>query len=367
MFTKFLALLIVLLLTASTAYANDWGLRTVMLDAVSATHDWDDYTCPGARAEIQFTDACGLPVAVAVLNSRYHTVLLTTSTAEDDRTQFVRHAVTTAVWQPENDTHLFTALLPLADGSGGFTLCYDETERYCFATQGDNYKLSYAQTGGTAFAWDAVRTGYCVSGENVPDDALWFPPDGQITMTDFNISLFPHSADEAAQLNALTGRIRARLKVQDYVIDRRAKKTLAVYSAPSEGAWRAANGKASVSLKKTVQVFGVTENEEGMWTCVEYGVSNRTSRIGYVKGNLLPGCDAIPLTALSLTASRDTYLTDDPDVSQYRQKEIPAGTELTVLAVYNAYYAYTESRIDGKAFRGFVPLLDLRTVAAAEN
>ncbi len=356
-------LLAALLPICSTASANSWGLNTVMLDAVSATHDWDDYTSLSDQAEVQFTDVDGLPVAVAVLHSRYHNVLLTSATAEDDRTQFVRYAVTTAVWQPEDDAHTFDALLPLDDGSAGFTLCCDGTERYRFALSSDTYRLVSAQVGETSFFWSEDQACYQVLGEDVLSGASWVPPDGQITLTDFNISLFPRSVDEVAGLNTLTDQIGARLVAQDSVIDRQAEGTLAVYSAPSESAWCAAGGKASVSLKETVWILGVTENAEGVWTCIEYNVSSRTARIGYVKANLTSGCDVCAFTGLLLNTAEDTGLTDDPDVSQYPQKEIPAGTELNVLAVYNAYYAYVESEIDGQTFRGFVPLRALQAGA----
>lgn len=126
----FIVVLAALLCLGSAASANGWGLKTVMLDAVSATHDWDDYTTFSDRAEVQFRDADGLPVAVTVLGSRYHNVLLTSATAEDDRTQFVRFAVTTAVWQPEDDPHAFDGLEAPSGGDGGFTLCFDGSERY---------------------------------------------------------------------------------------------------------------------------------------------------------------------------------------------------------------------------------------------
>lgn len=353
----FWLLLLALILLCSTASANSWGLKTVMLDAVSATHDWDDYTTLSDQAEIQLTNRDGLPVAVAVLHSRYHNVLLASATAEDDRTQFVRYAVTTAVPQPgENEQ----PPVELVAGDNSFTLRCGDAEQFSFALDMGIYRLVSAQVGETSFFWSKDPAYYQVLSANVLDGASWVPPEGQLRLPDFNINLFPRSVDEVCRLNLLTDQISARLETQDSVIDRQATETMAVYSAPSANAWRAAKGKASVSLKEAVLVLGVTDNAEGRWTCIEYHVSNRTARIGYVKGDLLPGCDACAFNTLSLTTSEDTYLTDDPDVSQYPQKEVPAGTALSVLAVYNAGYAYVESDIGGQPFRGFVPLRALQ-------
>ncbi|NCB06445.1 MAG: hypothetical protein EOM69_13110, partial [Clostridia bacterium] len=309
----FIFLLAFCLLTCSTASANSWGLHTMMLDAVTATHDWDDYTTPTTRAEIEFPDADGNAEAVAVLQSKYHSVLLTCGTAEDDRTPFIRDAVTTAVWQPGDDGHSFDALLPLDNGCAGFILVCDGADQFTFTQSGDIYRLTSAQLGEVSFVWSRDASAYLVRGGDAPDGIAWAPPYGQIHLSDFNIRLFPRSAEEADRLNRLVDTIGVGFPTRKNAMDAHAKGTLPVYSAPSEKAWRAAKGKASVSLKGPVWVLAMTQNAEGVWTCIEYGVSARTSRIGYVRSNLGPLMNMIDFANLPMRTSMDTYLTDDPD------------------------------------------------------
>ena len=63
----------------------------------------------------------------------------------------------------------------------------------------------------------------------------------------------------------------------------------------------------------------------------------------------------------------DTWLTDDPDVSQYSQFKVPKGTQFTCMGLYNDYYAYVGAEVkndkfvDGGAIIwGFVPVRDLK-------
>ena len=71
-----------------------------------------------------------------------------------------------------------------------------------------------------------------------------------------------------------------------------------------------------------------------------------------------------------MEAAADTFLTDDPDVSQFAQFTVPRGRELTCLGQYNDYYAYVEAKENngklsgkGAVVRGFVPLRDLQPAA----
>ena len=65
----FLCVTLLLTLPAPAALANGWGLkRGLMLNAVSKTHDYDEYS---ALAQLKVQDG-----EVAVMASRYHAVLL---------------------------------------------------------------------------------------------------------------------------------------------------------------------------------------------------------------------------------------------------------------------------------------------------
>ena len=77
----------------------------------------------------------------------------------------------------------------------------------------------------------------------------------------------------------------------------------------------------------------VTNADGDCYACVRYDVSERTQRIGYVPASALRiRLDTTPsddLIDVIVRANCDTYLTDDPDVSQFAQFEVPAGTLFT--------------------------------------
>ena len=67
------------------------------------------------------------------------------------------------------------------------------------------------------------------------------------------------------------------------------------------------------------------------------------------------------LGEMPMLTAFDTYLTDDPNVSEYHQAELPAGTKLTALSHPDNQwaYVYVEATVDGKITRGFVPQRDV--------
>lgn len=133
-------------------------------------------------------------------------------------------------------------------------------------------------------------------------------------------------------------------------------KLAPVYAAPGINAYRAANGRAAVSLRGDVTVIGAS----GGWVLVSYQISNRTARFGYVPA-AAGAFDAPELrfSAASARLAEKSYWTDDPDVSQFVQGTLSAGRRVQALAAYNAFYAYVETKANGKAARAFVPLAAL--------
>jgi hypothetical protein len=148
--------------------------------------------------------------------------------------------------------------------------------------------------------------------------------------------------------------------------------TVPVYSSPNgDGAWRAAKGKAAVSLGGDLWVHHSLTNAKGeTYACIRYDVSQRTQRIGYIRAEALGGREqgtpVADMMNLLIRTTRDTYLTDDPNVSQYRQIEIPAGSQLACIGLYGFDYAYVSAEVKngkladgGQIIWGFVPLRDL--------
>ena len=106
------------------------------------------------------------------------------------------------------------------------------------------------------------------------------------------------------------------------------KKSYAVYSAPDTSSYRAAKGKASVSTGDDYKLYLTV----GDWSLIEYRVSLRTSRFGWAQLGNHGDETTEDLVRVPMLTAYDTYLTDDPNVSEYHQAELPAGTKLTALS-----------------------------------
>ena len=69
---------------------------------------------------------------------------------------------------------------------------------------------------------------------------------------------------------------------------------------------------------------------------------------------------------IDVEATADTFLTDDPDVSQFHQFSVPKGTQFSCLGLYNNNYAYVTAEVKNGKFTdggavvwGFIPIRDL--------
>ena len=368
---KRIAAMLVLALAASclcaTAGANSWGLKGDLYRAVEQAKTWDDYTLLGNQAG-----------DFAVLRSRYHNALFFAESEND------LHVYTTAVYQPEDKK---PAPKLEMDDDFNLTISYGEDEYYVFNGAFDGYELAEARVGD--FRLEVIP---------IDDDSFYdwhfSASDGKgtavfpetVMLDTFNIKLFPHSADEVMNIN----RMRALLEDTRYclgfgsetddayspdrpgrLLEPKQKGTAPVYSAPSKQSWRAGKGKAAVGLGGSLWVLTAREDADGnAWACIRYDVNERTQRIGWALCGDLGLEDETEDAAFARTPVEtitDTFLTDDPDVSQFVQFAVPKGTELACLGLYNDYYAYVEAKENngklsgkGSVVRGFVPLQDLQ-------
>ena len=362
-------------LLCGTASANSWGLKGKLLTAVMADHTWDDYTTL-SNQEGSF----------AVMQSRYHNALFFVDSQEH------LHVYTTAVYQPEAKRKA-----PKLYWDGHYlTISYGESEHYTFCEWDEGsgeYQLSEAVVNEFKLTGIPGESGFSWRYQATDDDhdapAAW---PAKIMLADFNIDLFPHSVDEVCHLNYMHARFDSGLNVlgtafsgdvydPDHpgeLLQPKKKGTSAVYSAPyGKSAWRAGKGKAAVGLNGDLWLLSQYKNEDGQsYACIRYNVSERTQRIGYALCKDL-GLPEItdwhpdePLTGFAhvdVEATADTWLTDDPDVSQYPQFKVPKGTQFTCMGLYNDYYAYVGAEVkndkfvDGGAIIwGFVPVRDLK-------
>lgn len=367
---KFLLMTLSCLLCVSLtapARANGWGLKGGAYDIVSATDRYDGYAAVADTGDLDWTWAAGATVNFAALENRYHTVLI--AAAQKQAGDWQAEVISTAaLYQPGDATAEDPRLLELfADDAGNLTIKYGP-DHYTFSFCGETgqWYLSEVYYGDEENPWYsdsfvAEEAGLNFwsagpAGTFLPiGDAIW-RNDG-ITLEEFNITQMPRSLAEIRRINR-TGELLA-LEGPEWTVRSqwqgvKGSGNLPVYSAPDAGSWQAAEGKAAVSMAGDLDIIG----REGDWVLVAYEVSPRTSRIGYIRADLAKD-EHLEFASLALVAEADTFLTDDPFVSQYPQMTIPAGTELTGLARAGEFYAYVETEKEGQAIRGFVPMKDL--------
>ena len=346
----FLCAVLVLTLLTPAALANSWGLKKgLMLSAVSKTHNYDEYT---ALAQLKLPRS-----EVAVMASRYHAVLLYAYRDENGKLQM--DAYHTAVKQPDER---------------GFKLVRLIRDDYDFILEYSDLSLKFRPYGLNGFSLDSGRIGELTlqAGSPNTEQIIWLTcSDGKNSynwqageaatplLSEFNLRLFPRTLDEIGASCELEYVLRAQF--ESFELGAGAA-TVPVYSAPSESSVRFAKGKASVNLREPAKLYGLTR--DGNWALIEYAVSDRTSRFGYVKRRDLPSSVAwtftLPNVDVPVTITQDTFLTDDPNVSQYRQMTLNAGSSVRLLGLYDLWYAYVETTLDGKTVRGFVPRAYLR-------
>ena len=354
----FLCAVLALTLLTPAALANSWGLKSGMiLNAVSKTHDYDEYT---ALAQLKLPRS-----EVAVMASRYHAVLLYAYRDENGKLQM--DAYHTAVKQPDER---------------GFKLVRLIRDDYDFILEYSDLSLKFLPYGLNGFSLESGRIGGLTlqaGGPNTEQTTWLTCSDGKNSynwqageaatplLAEFNLRLFPRTLDEISAIRELDRVLRAQfesfeLGKGEMLPGNAGASTVPVYSAPSKGSVRFAQGKASVNLRDPVRFYGLTQ--DGNWALIEYAVSDRTSRFGYVKRSDLPGSVAwtftLPSVDVPVKVTQDTFLTDDPNVSQYRQMTLNAGSSVRLLGLYDLWYAYVETTLDGKTVRGFVPRAYLR-------
>ena len=346
----FLCAVLALTLLTPAALANSWGLKSGMiLNAVSKTHNYDEYT---ALAQLKLPRS-----EVAVMASRYHAVLLYAYRDENGKLQM--DAYHTAVKQPDER---------------GFKLVKLTRNDYSFILEYEDLSLEFRPYGLNGFSLESGRIGGLTlqaGGPNTEQTTWLTCSDGKNSynwqageaatplLAEFNLRLFPRTLDEIGASCELEYVLRAQF--ESFELGAGAA-TVPVYSAPSESSVRFAKGKASVNLREPAKLYGLTR--DGNWALIEYAVSDRTSRFGYVKRRDLPSSVAwtftLPSVDVPVTVTQDTFLTDDPNVSQYRQMTLNAGSSVRLLGLYDLWYAYVETTLDGKTVRGFVPRAYLR-------
>lgn len=344
-----LILCLTLAVTLPAASANSWNLNGQLLAMVEQTHDYDEYT--GLVSDYNRKAA----TTHTILTSRYHNQLAAVDEVKDGWKDAIFS--TTAVYQPSELDE--TGYPEITRTQNGFELAYpDIDEVYRFEREIDylgqtTYILTYAQMNGVEVERRASY-GYLVTlGE---DSAMWMT---KITLEDFNIHNMPkRGPDDVRRINEASEGLQYFACLYPEVVSgqKSGKKSYAVYSAPDTSSYRAAKGKASVSTGDDYKLYLTV----GDWSLIEYRVSLRTSRFGWAQLGNHGDETTNEIVHVPMMTAFDTYLTDDPNVSEYHQVELPAGTKLTALSHPDRWaYIYVEATVDGKITRGFVPQRDV--------
>ena len=354
-----LCLTLLLSLHVPAALANEWGLKSgVLLDVVSKSGLYDEYT---ALAQINVDGG-----QVAVMASRYHSVLLFAYKTADN--EIMLNAYHTAVKQPDEKGY---KKVTLKRKDPGFTLSYKDAE-FTFVPLSDDDLLTYTLENGkigeltlAAGGTGSEVTGWLTCSDGSTDINWYVGKYATPSLEEFNLLLFPRTIGEIGALREMRNVVWPQFESYEMsegvdIFASEKTGTIPVYSAPSENSKRFAKGKASVNLYGGgAKLYGLSE--DGNWALIEYEVSDRTSRFGYVRISDLPQdidlsyVTDIPHMNVTVTVTQDTFLTDDPNVSQYKQKTLSAGDSVQLLALYGNWYAYVETTLDGQTVRGFVP------------
>lgn len=139
-------------------------------------------------------------------------------------------------------------------------------------------------------------------------------------------------------------------------IELRSGQKLAVYSAPSKSAWRAANGKATVSTNGAIYAAGW----ESGWLLLMYETNNGSVRVGYVRAGDIRGGVPIDLNLTfaydAATVTQRCTLTDDPARTGTSIMTLQPGSTVTWLSRFynNSAWDYVETTVNGKQVRGFI-------------
>jgi len=173
-------------------------------------------------------------------------------------------------------------------------------------------------------------------------------------MQDFNFAFLPRTPRQARQPNMLPPALPVGwLTAREVPLE--GEELIPVYSAPDRKALRGANGKAALSPRGWVQVFGV----EGDFALVQYAMLPGEYRIGYIEQKHLPPwyvSDWAAENPLNFTRVESTLFaaqpTDDPLGTMRALVKTTKDSPVTLLSRFGDF-VYFEGRQNGRVYRAF--------------
>ena len=328
--TILLALLICF--TASVAQAEGRGLSGPLLQYVSANRDYDGYSA----STVYYNQEC--PTSAAVMHSKDHNILLVYGTDANGNHSVWRS--TTAILQPDvtNET---PSVICTADT---VSLKTDSFGRYTFTWDGNEnaFILTRAEYGSFSLS---LRDGVYYSQNGL----IWQAQ--PIQLQNFNVSLFPITEYDMLRMNRVYAALGDASGFWYENVIGSPGKTIPVYTAPDQSSFRAAGGKAAVNTTENFWLLASVKD----WDLVEYDVSLRTHRVGWVNGASLSKYAPVMMTDVPAVSVQ--YLTDDPFCSQNQTFSMSRLRDIHLLALADPFYAYASAKTaDGQPVWGFVPV-----------
>lgn len=245
-----------------------------------------------------------------------------------------------------------------------FELCWPN-ERFSFYCGGtDHYGLLYD----ASIVTDAGK--YIIQKKD-GEDGLWFENgeksiywalalyQPRISWQGFNPLLFPKNFENVERSNAIF-EVMPWSHMGEFTLKTKSlKKALTLYNLPDIS-------------NRIVDMSTLFNNNEftyygmyGEWHFIGYKKGIERAYFGYIQKKHLP-LDKREQSILrgefsnvSLTTKGETFLTDDPLLSQEPITVLPSGTALIGLSAWDAYYVYVEVALPNETIRGFVPIKNL--------
>ena len=136
-------------------------------------------------------------------------------------------------------------------------------------------------------------------------------------------------------------------------------QTLAVYTGPSRGYYRASKGKATVSTNGDVKSYGTVD--DGDYYLIRYKLNNGNRRFGYIRRKDIEGTYDLPETPISecnvpVIVTKDATLTDDPGAGRSNDKvcKIKKGAKGTLVFFRDEYACVDFETSEVGRVRGFI-------------
>lgn len=338
-------LFVAVLCLGGAALADQWGMSGVMSDFLEKSGDYDDVRYPelnsGYSADAEF-------VNFIIRKGDENLLVMLRRNDKGKLEEIGRYPGALQPVQGSQAEEFWNS--STEDGIRLKSMWSKVGEEYTFAWNGHEMILSYANTGSLTITLREDGEGYTVN--DGWEDSRWL--NRPQALAEFRMDMLPQSSAEVFLWDAQTTYHGELLDYSQRVrVDAGKKTNLPVYAAPSEMAYRGAEGKAAVSLSEPFDVLAAYPDG---WYMVEYEITRAERRIGFVQGLDIAGVQELHLIGTLETLAADTPLTDDPHATRRSLTVLPAGTEVEVLGCLDAFWLCVSAQVDGKDAWGFIPV-----------